>query len=185
MVFQYDPDAPFDAMSVTSLEYFHPYGLQPQESGSGPILPPMPAPIPNQNQDQDDEAEGDDDDEDDEDNVIDEIADLLDNVSEFDETQRSAASGPVMPPMPAPIPVATRRAERERRRREEKKDQKKEAFDKIKEYLHLTASAVKIKYPTVRNVGSDDLIKKVKELVCFHDDTLTVYCTLSGVGCIE
>lgn len=148
-------------MSVTSLEYFHPYGQQPMDN--------------EEDGDQDDEAEGDEDEDDD--GVIDEIADLMDNTSVFDEldeekTQRSgtsAFSNPMIAPMAAPMPVApsVRRAERERRRKEEqKKDQKAEAFDKIKEYLHLTASAVKIKYPTVRNVASHDLIKKVKELVC-------------------
>ena len=47
----------------------------------------------------------------------------------------------------------------------------KKVFDKIKEYLHLTASAVKIKFPTVKTIQSDELIKRVKELPFYkyHD----------------
>jgi len=82
-------------------------------------------------------------------------------------------------PMAAPVPVAPaqRRAERERRRKEQtKQDNKEVAFDKIKEYLHLTASAVKIKYPTVRGVASADLIKRVKELPFYkyHDQMVKI-----------
>eukprot|EP01084_Bolivina_argentea_P142714 250687_1 len=57
---------------------------------------------------------------------------------------------------------------------EESRDKK--AFDKIKEYLHLTASAVKIKYPTVKNIQSDELIKSVKDLPFYkyHDQMVRI-----------
>ena len=57
---------------------------------------------------------------------------------------------------------------------EETRDKK--AFDKIKEYLHLTASAVKIKYPTVKNIQSDELIKRVRELPFYkyHDQMVRI-----------
>lgn len=47
----------------------------------------------------------------------------------------------------------------------------KKVFDKIKEYLHLTASAVKIKFPMVKTIQSNELIKRVKELPFYkyHD----------------
>mmetsp|Transcript_7220 Transcript_7220/g.6462 ORF Transcript_7220/g.6462 Transcript_7220/m.6462 type:complete len:605 (+) Transcript_7220:358-2172(+) len=67
-----------------------------------------------------------------------------------------------------------------RTRRDEKKDDEeskdKKAFDKIKEYLHLTASAVKIKYPTVKKIQSDELIKRVKELPFYkyHDQMVRI-----------
>mmetsp|Transcript_21548 Transcript_21548/g.34553 ORF Transcript_21548/g.34553 Transcript_21548/m.34553 type:complete len:677 (-) Transcript_21548:192-2222(-) len=64
---------------------------------------------------------------------------------------------------------------------EAKKDEPKQsrdqrAFDKIKEYLHLTASAVKIKYPTIKSIQSDELIKKVKELPFYkyHDQMVRI-----------
>merc|ERR1712154_351516 len=58
----------------------------------------------------------------------------------------------------------------------EEEDRDKKAFDKIREYLHLTASAVKIKYPTVKNMQSDELIKKVKDLPFYkyHDQMVRI-----------
>eukprot|EP01084_Bolivina_argentea_P215667 366201_1 len=57
---------------------------------------------------------------------------------------------------------------------EESRDKK--AFDKIKEYLHLSASAVKIKYPTVKDIQSDELIKRVRELPFYkyHDQMVRI-----------
>jgi len=51
----------------------------------------------------------------------------------------------------------------EKTEKAEKKERKKQAFvpDVLKEYMHLTATAVKIKYPRV-NIESADLIEKVK-----------------------
>merc|ERR1711902_402816 len=69
-----------------------------------------------------------------------------------------------------PTLIKEEEEQRKQQKDEEKKEEKsqesrdKRAFDKIKEYLHLSASAVKIKYPTVRNIQSDELIKRVREL---------------------
>ena len=74
----------------------------------------------------------------------------------------------------------TKQRSKSPRKRDEKKDDEetrdKKAFDKIKEYLHLTASAVKIKYPTVKNIQSDELIKRVKELPFYkyHDQMVRI-----------
>jgi len=124
---------------------------------------------------------------------VNEMAELLDNKSEFaaleeENTMRSQISSTansMIAPMANPVPVAPlvtpvtpaqRRAERERKKREKKQETKEVAFDKIKEYLHLTASAVKIKYPTVRGVASADLIKRVKELPFYkyHDSMVKI-----------
>eukprot|EP01083_Nonionella_stella_P000611 1718_1 len=89
---------------------------------------------------------------------IDIIAEILDDENIFvsDESQSDEGSSKNRGKEPAIT--------------EESRDNK--AFDKlIKEYLHLTASAVKIKYPSVRNIQSDQLIKRVKDLPFYkyHD----------------
>eukprot|EP01084_Bolivina_argentea_P215671 366213_1 len=63
-----------------------------------------------------------------------------------------------------------------KRKKETEESRDKKAFDKIKEYLHLSASAVKIKYPTVKDIQSDELIKRVRELPFYkyHDQMVRI-----------
>merc|ERR1712228_998727 len=108
---------------------------------------------------------GEDEDEDDEDDEdgIDQIGDILDDVfEEFeddDENEENAEN-----------------VNDKETNDEQIEDKNEKAFDKIKEYLHLSASAVKIKYPLVRNIQSDELIKRVKELPFYkyHDQMVRI-----------
>merc|ERR1712228_991624 len=102
---------------------------------------------------------------------IDIIAEILDDEDIFDhEVFDDDDDDDVITKQPTLI------QEEEEKKEMSQESRDKKAFDKIKEYLHLSASAVKIKYPTVRNIGSDDLIKKVKELPFYkyHDQMVKI-----------
>jgi len=98
---------------------------------------------------------------------------LFDGMDEMDEEELNKATNTAM--------GEELKKEKEKKAKENSKDMSaqektEKAFDKIKEFLHLTASAVKIKYPTVRTVQSDDLIKRVKQLPFYkyHDQMVRV-----------
>merc|ERR1712228_198033 len=100
---------------------------------------------------------------DDDEDGIDQIGDILDDVfEEFEDDDDNEENA--------------ENVNDKETNNEQIEDKNEKAFDKIKEYLHLSASAVKIKYPLVRNIQSDELIKRVKELPFYkyHDQMVRI-----------
>merc|ERR1740131_322004 len=65
------------------------------------------------------------------------------------------------------------------RRKNKKKAKEKQVADVTREYLHLTASVVNMKFPRIQHISDEELINKVKNYAFYeyHDTMVQIMRT--------